>query len=664
MDKFTSLHNHSHTSFDGLSQPYQMAHRAIECGFTSLALTDHGTVSGVIEFASALKTACKNCGHPEKSHDKNTKICLIKNSNCKGYEQAKLKPIFGNELYICEKSAKIKDQENRKLSHLCVLARNLNGWKNLLKITSESNKKDNYYYNPRLSLDELAPMTGDIIAFSGHPGSCMANILFSEPKMSYRAKSETEAQMMLKANWEEEANKLAGKYREIFGSNFFLEIKIIVKNNLPCEITIAKCLRKISLNLNIPCIATGDAHYAFKEQAIDHRILLCSELDTTFDDARKKIEANDDFGMSGFFKSNNYYIPSLKDVVDVGNTSEEINNAFEVSEMCEAFSIENKPFLPQFSENSSDEIYEKCCSKLTELNLIENNDYVRRFQKEMVVINDANLSDYLLIVQDYVNWAEKNNIPTGPGRGSAAGCLIAFLLGITKIDPIKNDLIFERFYNDGRNTKDKTSLPDIDCDFSKKHRKKVISYIKDKYGIDKVCGIATFNRMKGRSALKAVFSAYGKISFDQMNEITNLIPDPSKISGELQETIEEFGEASIIDYAIRHESKLKEYCKYDEHDNLVGPLSKEFEQAIRLENTKTHMGQHAAGIIISSVNLDDKCPMVLNSSEEFQVCGFEMADAEKAGLVKFDILGIAALDKIKAVKDLLETGCMEGVEID
>lgn len=612
-----------------------------------------------------MKSACKSCGHPENSHNSSTKMSSIKGVTCTGYEPAKLKPIFGSELYLCRGESIIKTPENRPLSHLCVLAKNMAGWKNLVKITGKSNAKDRLYYKPRLKLEELGEFcNGNLIAFSGHCGSQMADILFIDPKTAYKATDLDTVRMVLKSDWEKQASDLAGRYQDIFGKqNFFLEIQLIDSANMPAAFAIAQCLRQISKTLNIPCVATPDSHYAFKEQAIDQRILLCSELDTTLGKVNEKLKNNEDVGMGVFFKSNNYHIPNIQEMLDVKHTTEELENAFTISEMCDSYSIESRPLLPKFIENSGDRMFDEIVNGM-EFRGLNSPEYSKRVQRELKVLNAAGLADYFLIVQDYVKWAKQNNIPCGPGRGSVGGSLVAYLMQITEIDPLPPKLIFERFYNDGRNTKDKVALPDIDMDFSKNGRKRVIQYIRDKYGSSKVCSIATFNRMKGRGALKAVFSAYGKITFDQMNLITGLIPEPSKIAAELQESLDEFGEASIIEYAIENQPKLKDYCCFDENGEHQGEFASEFAQAMRLEDTKTHMGKHAAGIIISSEDLDGICPMVATTKGDDLMCGFEMEAAKKVGLVKFDILGIAALDKLKAVQDLLFDGTMEPVEID
>jgi DNA polymerase-3 subunit alpha len=235
---------------------------------------------------------------------------------------------------------------------------------------------------------------------------------------------------------------------------------------------------------------------------------------------------------------------------------------------------------------------------------------------------------------------------------------VSYLISITSIDPIKYDLLFERFYNAGRNTGDRISMPDIDVDVPIDKREAVIQYIKDTYGQDKVSQMVTFNTIKGRGALKDVLRVYGNISFEEMNKITKNIPDESKIADELQEMKEESGEASIIRWALENnKEKLQEWCFMDESSSeLHGPLSKRFEQAIRLEGTKSNQSKHAAGIAISAEPLNELCPMVYDSKNNQLIAGMEMQDLESLGIIKFDILGVAMLDKVMTIQDILNQG--------
>jgi DNA polymerase-3 subunit alpha len=246
-------------------------------------------------------------------------------------------------------------------------------------------------------------------------------------------------------------------------------------------------------------------------------------------------------------------------------------------------------------------------------------------------------------------------------HNSAAGCLVSYLIGITDIDPIKYKLIFERFYSAGRNTKDRISLPDIDMDVPINKREYVIEYVKNKYGSDKVSQMITYNTMKGRGALKEVLRVYGNVGFEEMNRITKHIPDEAKIADELQEMRDETGESSIIRWALENRvDKLKEWCYITEDNSLAGPFAKRFEQAIRLEGTKSNQSKHAAGVVISSASLNEICPMVYDSKNDQIIAGMEMQDLESLGVIKFDVLGLAFLDKAMYISELLLN---EGIQL-
>ena len=246
-------------------------------------------------------------------------------------------------------------------------------------------------------------------------------------------------------------------------------------------------------------------------------------------------------------------------------------------------------------------------------------------------------------------------------HNSAAGCLVSYLIGITAVNPIPYHLIFERFYNIGRSTKDRVSLPDIDIDVPINKRDYVIDYVKNKYGTKKVAQMLTFNTMKGRGALKEVLRVYGNITFEEMNKITKNIPDEAKIADELQEMKEETGESSIIKWALENSAdKLKEWCYMKDDGSLEGPLAKRFEQAIRLEGTKSNQSKHAAGVVISRDNLEDICPMIYDNKNDQMIAGMEMNDLEALGVIKFDVLGLAFLDKAMHISDILYN---QGVEI-
>ena len=600
---------------DGLSKATQIADRCSKLGFKSCAITDHGTISGCVQFYKTMKD--------------------------KG-----IKPILGCELYISSQDSHIKTKDNSKLTHFIVLAKNKKGWDQLIKLVSESNKPENFYHKPRLSLDRLAPfLDGNLIGFCGHLGSTLADILMNEP-----------------GSIKENGANFISKMKDMFGDdNFFLEAQLMDKDNIPEQIELTSWIRELGKATDTKVICTPDAHYCERSDSVDQRILLCNNLKTTFIDINKKLLNHEDVPMGCFFKSDNYHILSPEEMKEL-HTEEEIENTNYIDSLIENYEILNNPSLPRFecpNNASPDEYLRELCRKGWKekiANIIpkeQHQVYVDRIKNELDVLQGANLSSYFLIVQDIVDYVRRNDWLPGPGRGSSAGCLVSYLIGITSIDPIKHNLLFERFFNPAR----ASSMPDIDVDVPINKRENIIAYIKEKYGANKVSQMITYNTMKGRGALKEVLRVYGNISFDEMNRITKAIPDEAKIADELQEMKEETGEASIIRWALENNvDKLKEWCYINEDNELSGPLAKRFEQAIRLEGTKSNQSKHAAGIVISVNDLSDVCPMIYDNKNDQLIAGMEMQDLESLGMIKFDILGIALLDKVMTISDLLRNG--------
>jgi len=607
---------------DGLSQPRTIAERCQEIGATSCALTDHGNIAGSVKFYTEMKK--------------------------KG-----IKPILGCEIYICDQDPKIKTKENKDLTHFVILSKNYEGWKSLIRIVSESNQPDYFYHKPRLNIETLAQYcNNNIIGFCGHAGSYLAD------------KISVDNQLL--GDWKNIGIDQIGKLKDVFGKeNFFLEAQLMDSANSPIQTVLTGAMRDLAKMTNTKIISTPDAHYCRKEDAVDQRVLLCNNLKTTFPEISRKISNDEEVPLGCFFTSDNFHILSPEEMGHF-HTEEEMENTKLVDSLCENYNILDKPHLPPFScpdGANPDEYLRQLCrngwrDKIA--NVIDKdlqNDYVNRIKYELEVLQGADLSSYFLIVQDIVNYVRTNNWLPGPGRGSAAGCLVSYLIGITSIDPIKYGLLFDRFYNAGRNSKDHISMPDIDVDVPINKRENVIEYIKQCYGADKVSQMITFNTIKGRGAIKDVLRVYGNISFDEMNKITKSIPDEAKIADDLQEMKEETGEASIIRWALENEpDKLKEWCYIDEKNELQGPLAKRFEQAIRLEGTKSNQSKHAAGIAISAQPLNTLCPMVYDSKNDQLIAGMEMQDLEALGIIKFDILGVAMLDKIMTIQDILSKG--------
>jgi len=623
MKTYIPLHVHSmYSLLDGLSKPVQIADRCEEIGAKSCALTDHGNIAGAIKFYTQMRS--------------------------RG-----IKPILGCELYICDQDATFQNKDNRSLSHFLVLAKNYDGWRSLIKIVSESNRPEHYYFKPRLDLDRLGEMLdGNLIGICGHLGSTLANKLVENDTIV--------------PDWEKIGKEYVGKFKDMFGKdNFFLEAQLMDKDNIDVQSPLTDCIRELSKSTKTKVVCTPDAHYCKKSDAVDQRVLLCNNLKTTFPEINRKLANEEDVALSSFFTSENFHILSQEEINDL-HTEEEIDNTNLVDSMCEEYDILSKPNLPPFPcpEGYDDAEYlrqlcrdgwkAKIAKQVPES---EHGVYVDRIKYELDVLQGADLSSYFLIVQDIVNHVRDNSWLPGPGRGSAAGCLVSYLIGITNIDPIKYNLMFDRFYNAGRNTAEHVSMPDIDVDVPINKREDIIQYIKDTYGENKVSQMITFNTIKGRGALKDVLRVYGNISFDEMNKITKNIPDEAKIADSLQAMKDATGEASIIRWTLENNAdKIKEWCSIDKDGELQGPLAKRFEQAIRLEGVKSNQSKHAAGIAISSEPLSQICPMVYDSKNKQMIAGMEMQDLESIGIIKFDILGVAMLDKIMTIQNLLKQG--------
>ncbi len=654
MNTYFPLHVHSHYSLlDGLSKPGQIAKRCRDIGLPGSALTDHGTVAGAVSFMDAMKGDKK-----------------------KGTED--LQFIMGCEMYVTPKDVTLKDGD-RTLRHLCVLAKNLQGWTQLVQATSASNMPEHFYYKPRLDLEHLAPFAdGNLIAFSGHLGSHLSACIFSDMNAIHACHSANDAKKFTHSDWVKRATHEAERLQEIFGKgNFFIEIQLMDSKNLPVGNLLAAGLRYISKKTGIPCIATPDAHYACAEDAHDQRVLLCNSLNTNFREISEKMVRGDDVSLGTFFRSRNYHIPSYDEMIAGGNTEQELAETLEVASMCEGYKITGPPMLPQFpcpdglsSRDYMRQLLDKGwgarwpkIQKIIDTTHHTEEEYKKRLEMEFATLTDIGLADYFLIVDDIIGWARRQGQITGAGRGSAAGALTLYLMGVTHIDPIEFDLLFERFYNAGRNTADRVSLPDIDMDFEIKQRGAVIEYIRQRYGKDKVAQMLTFTRLQGRGAIKDVLRAHGACSYEEMNLITKNIPDEAEISDQLQAMREldkqagGDGEASIIQWSLEHNAEeLKQWAHLDDDGKIQGPFGKYFEQAIRIEGTKKSQSKHAAGIVIAQRPLAEICPMVYDKSTGEMICGLEMNDLESMGHVKFDCLGVAYLDKVHGVLNLLKNG--------
>lgn len=406
-----------------------------------------------------------------------------------------------------------------------------------------------------------------------------------------------------------------------------------------------------------------DTYYVDRKEADLHRIILCSSMKTTVPKIKNEMQKKEVENQI-FFESNDFFVKNRTEIAETILSDNKSDQFEEIYSKCEMYNILNKPMLPNFptpNGETEEEYLKHLCRKgwreqLLEAGKVKDEEnekmYLNRFLGELEVIKKANLFGYFLIVQDIIKYATSQGWMVGPGRGSAAGCLISYLIGITQIDPIEFDLLFERFYNAGRNTEDHISLPDIDIDVPGKKRDDIISYLKQRYGDENVSQMITFGRLQGRSAIKEVLRVNAACGFGEMNEITKSIPDEAAISDQLAEMDEE--DRSIIKWALlNNPDDLRDYCHINDRGELDGDYAEFFRQAIDIEGTFKTQGKHAAGVVISADKLHKVCPMVNPRSGTEKVAGLEMADLEALGHVKFDILGINLLDKLMKIEELI-----------
>jgi len=616
-------------------RPEQIVERCSELGYGAAALTDYGNLAGCVKFIKACKSK-------------------------------KIKPIVGCDFYVD------LGGQHGEFAHLTILSKNAKGWSNLLYLVGESNKR--YSKRPILCMTDLVGKTDGLIAYSGSLGTILAQSLFKTTQNLIWEDNYEDTKSWLKSGYIDVGLQKINELTALFGKeNLFLEVSLMDGDAVQSSKLVGEIIRELGAKSGIPCIAVADAHYSAPQDAPDQRVLLCSLLKTNLRKLSDKVNSSDELGLSRFLKCNRYYLPN-KEELEAIYTKEELENTVRLAEMCEPPDILDKLLLPKFEcpdNKTPDQYLKELCRegwKKKIVPILKSNEqkqqYGDRAKEELETLTEFGLSSYFLIVQDYVGYAKKNKWLCSPGRGSVGGSLLAYLLDITNLDPIPYNLIFSRFINRGRLSKDHISLPDIDCDFPISKRERIIEYIRDKYSRANVAQISTFSRMQGRSALKDVLNAHEACTFDEMNRITEHIPDESKIMDDLQEMEEEDGDSSIIKWALENNAeKLREWAYIDEKGEIQsdnGNFGNLFAQAIRLEGIKRGQGKHAAGLLICPIPLVGVVPMVYDKSSDELICGLEFKDAENIGLTKVDVLGIAALDKLMGVTDLLTTGKLSG----
>lgn len=577
MAKFVHLHNHSHYSLlDGLGKIDDIVNRTKELGMDSIALTDHGSLYGAIEFYKKAK-------------------------------KAGIKPILGVEAYIAPTSHKIKSANGEeKYFHLILLAKNNAGWKNLIKLVTIANL-DGFYYKPRMDKELLRQHSEGLIALS----ACITGEI---------AKSILNHKIT-------EAESIAREYEEIFGKgNFYLEIGH--HPGIKQTVTANEGLIALSKKTGIPLAATHDIHYVKKEDAEYHDILLAVQTGNTILDKNRLTLKEDDFSI----RSPEEMAEFFKDV------PEAIENTVKIAEQCNVEIELYKTQLPKFdvpdNKSAADYMRELVIEKTSVRYPEKTQEVIDRIEYELGVINKTGFADYFLIVQDFVNWAKDHGIVVGPGRGSAAGSIIAYILNITDIDPIKYDLLFERFLNP-----DRIQMPDIDIDFADKRRDEVFGYLEEKYGKDRVAHIITFGTMAARAAIRDAGRALG-LSYGFCDQIAKLIPFNADLVTALS-TIPE----------------LKNM--YDANPDA----KKVLEAAKNLEGVVRHASVHACGTVIAPKPLIEYMPIQYAPQDPSTIITqFEMHSVEDLGLLKMDLLGLKNLTIIEDTLRLIED--IRGEKID
>ncbi len=578
MPNFVHLHVHTQYSLlDGAAEIGLLLEKAKKLGMSSLAITDHGVMYGCLKFyKQALKMG--------------------------------IKPIIGCEVYVAPRSLRDKVPKlDENPAHLVLLAANTMGYQNLLKLVSIAHV-EGFYYKPRIDLDTLQKNSEGLIALS----ACMSGQI---PRM-------------LLAGQFEAAQKQLRWYQEVFGpDHFYLELQY---QQLAEQRGLNRNLAKLAAECGVPLVATNDVHYLNREDAEAHDVLLCIQTGKTVEDTNRMR-----FSTSEFF---------LKTPAEMGEIffdyPEALENTLKIAERCNVQLELGQLHMPKFQlpagitpENHLETL---CRQAIVDKKIIWNEEREERLTYELSIINQMGFPGYFLIVRDFVHFAKKEGIMVGPGRGSAAGSLVAYLLGITNLDPNEQGLLFERFLNPER-----ISMPDIDIDFCFERRGEVISYVRQRFGEDRVAQIITFGTMAARAAVRDVGRVLG-ISYGEVDRVAKLIPREIGIS---------------LEDAISHSPDLQEIIRGNPK------ITQLIKIALKIEGFPRHASTHAAGVVISDEPLTQFLPLSRSNEDEI-ITQFAMEDIESLGLLKMDFLGLRTLTVLRDTQALIEQNRGEKVFID
>lgn len=563
------VHLHVHTEYsllDGFSRVKNLVARAKELNMSAVAITDHGCMFGAIDFFKVAKAEG-------------------------------IKPIIGCEVYTAPRSMRDKDPNyDKSQGHLILLAKDMQGYQNLIKLVSEAYVQG-FYYKPRVDIDEISKYSEGIIALS----ACLAGDV---------------SQALMNRNYEK-AKSIALRYKEIFGEdNYYIEIQ---DHNLPEQKEVNSELIKLSKEIGVGLVATNDVHYVRKEDSKIHDILMCIQMGKTVNDpARMR------------FGSDEFYLKSRQEMESVfPDVQEALDNTVKIAQRCNVEFDFNTIHLPKYDVPSGytpNEYLRMLCFKgLKERYENPSKEILERLEYELGVIEKMGYVEYFLITWDFINFARENSIMVGPGRGSAAGSIVSYTLYITDIDPIKYSLLFERFLNPER-----ISMPDIDIDFCYERREEVIDYVKRKYGDDHVAQIITFGTMGAKAAIRDVGRVLD-VSYNKVDNIAKEIP---------------FALGMTIDKALDTNPNLRKLYEEDGETKEIIDVSRKIEGMLR------HASTHAAGVVISKKPIDEYVP--LYKHQDAITTQFTMTTLEELGLLKMDFLGLRTLTVIRDALDLIE----------
>ena len=574
---FTHLHVHTEYSLlDGSNKIKEYVSRVKELGMNSAAITDHGVMYGVIDFYKAARAAG-------------------------------IKPVLGCEVYVAPGS-----RFDRELSHgddryyhLVLLAENNQGYQNLMKIVSKG-FVEGYYYKPRVDMEVLETYHEGIIALS----ACLAG----------------EVQRYLVRGLYEEAKETACKYEKCFGKgNFFLELQ---DHGIPDQKTVNAGLMRMSEETGIELVATNDVHYTYAEDAEPHDILLCLQTGKKLSDENRMR-----------YEGGQYFVKSEEEMRALfPYAAQAIDNTQKIADRCNVeieFGVTKLPHFDVPEGYDSWTYLNKLCHEgLVRRYPDKHEELLPKLDYELSVIQKMGYVDYFLIVWDFINYARTHGIPVGPGRGSAAGSLVSYTTGITNIDPIRYNLLFERFLNPERVT-----MPDIDIDFCYERRSEVIDYVIEKYGKDCVTQIVTFGTLAARGVIRDVGRVMD-LPYNFCDTIAKNIPNELNIT---------------IDKALIMNPELRSMYESDE------TVKRLIDMAKRLEGLPRHTSMHAAGVVISQKAMDEYVPLS-RSSDGTITTQFVMTTIEELGLLKMDFLGLRTLTVISDAVKLVEKN--HGIKID